>query len=56
MLLEQFSVEFWKTKTKVSQQPFRAQVHIIVSQQELKVKTGKCMKRGKTRVTKSRVV
>ena len=56
MLLEQFSVEFWKTKTKVSQQPFRAQVYIIVSQQELKVKTGNCVKRGKTRVTKSRVV
>ena len=41
--IEELSSESWKTKQKLSKQPIRRTVYIIISQRELKEKTSKLL-------------
>ena len=56
--MERFSIECRKTKTKVITMANQRKGNITSSQSELKANTSKLngVKRGKTRVTKSRLV
>ena len=47
LYIEELSSESWKTKQKLSKQPIRRTVYIIISQRELKEKTSKLFKSRK---------